>query len=107
MKVGRIFFVIATILCLGLGLAGFVYMTVLEHQARQELPPEMRTPEAIQMYYDGAVCLICDISRIFIAFFSIGLGSIILLCWGIYEALIARQKPLESVVGNGIRLSAP
>ena len=92
MNDGRKVFVISSVLCFGLGFVGVIYMTVLEYQARLELPPEMQTPEAIQMYYDGAVCLSCDISRIFFALLSIGLGIIILLGWGIYEVLIARRK---------------
>ncbi|MBC7900821.1 MAG: hypothetical protein H7070_12310 [Saprospiraceae bacterium] len=64
-------------------------MEILENQARQQLPPDMQTTEAIEAYYDGAVCLACDFASIGIAFLSICLGAILLLLWGIYELFFA------------------
>ena len=41
----------------------------------------MKTPEAIQKYYDGAVCLGCDISEMIslLLFFAVGI-IIVVLC---------------------------
>lgn len=76
----------ATFFCFGLGLSAKIVSFILEHQARQELSPEMRTPEAIQYHYDGAVCLGCDIAGIGLMILFFALGVFIAVVWGIYEA---------------------
>jgi hypothetical protein len=81
----RLAFFLTSAFCFVAGMAGIIAMQVMEYQARQSLPPEMQTPEAIYTYYDGAVCLGCDVAQI--AFGAIGLvsGLLVLACWGIYE----------------------
>lgn len=92
MSATRKTFIISAAFFFGLGVLFLVYFIYLEHQARQELPPEMRTPEAIQYYYDGSVCLGCDISGMisFMIFSSIGI--LILIIWGIYEAFSKKSN---------------
>ncbi len=74
-------------LCVGCAIVGVIAMTIMEAQARWALPPEMRTPEAIQYNFDGAVCLKCDIFRMFFVIFGFGLAGILTLLWVIYEAV--------------------
>lgn len=88
-------FAISTILCFGLGIGFFLYFHFLEHQARQNLPPDMRTPEAIQNVYDGSVCLGCDISAMILLLLFLGIGTVIAISWGIYEAFSSRQKTVS------------
>jgi len=91
----RKFFVISAALNFGLGLLFLVYFNYLEYQARQELSPEMRTPEAIQSIYDGSVCLGCDISAtILLILFSV-IGTFIAVSWGIYETFFTKQQTLK------------
>ncbi len=56
----RKFFAFLSVVSFGFGLISIMVAYLLEFQARQELPPEMRTPEAIHKYYDGSVCLGCE-----------------------------------------------
>jgi len=88
----RKFFVISAALNFGLGLLFLVYFNYLEYQARQELSPDMRTPEAIQKYFDGSVCLGCDIPGmvLMLLFFSIGIFAILL--WTAYEIITAKRQ---------------
>ena len=82
----RRFFVLSTALSFGLGITSFLYFYFLEYQARQNLSPEMKTPEAIQKYYDGAVCLGCDIAAILLLAVFFAVGIMMLVLWGFYEA---------------------
>jgi hypothetical protein len=86
-------FLFTCILCFGLGIIGVVAMTIMEFQARQTLPPEMQTPEAIQSIYDGAVCLSCDLNRTMFGILGFGSGILVLMFWGIYE--VVRGRPSE------------
>jgi hypothetical protein len=75
MNDARKFCVISTGLSFAFGILLLIYFNYLEYQARQDLPPEMRTPEALQSYYDGSVCLGCDVAGISLLFLFCGLGS--------------------------------
>ena len=90
-------FLFTSILCFGIGIVGVVAMTTMEYQARQALPPEMQTPEAVQSLYDGAVCLSCDLNRIMFAILGFGSGIIVLLFWGIYEVIGGIWKRLSTI----------
>jgi hypothetical protein len=86
------FFAISATLSFGLGIVFLAYFNYLEYQARQDLPPEMRTPEAIQYYYDGSVCLGCDVAgaALFILFSAI--GTLTAGLWGI-SATLSKKQP--------------
>ena len=94
MNDARKIFAISTGLSFAFGILSLIYFNYLEYQARQDLPPEMRTPEALQ-FYDGSVCLGCDISGIGLLFLFCGLGSFFALIWGIYETFQTKQKSFE------------
>jgi hypothetical protein len=69
----------ATIFCLICFLAAFVSVLIgfiAERIARSKLPPEMQTPEAIQYYYDGAVCLTCEFGGWFVGFLFVAIGIV-------------------------------
>jgi hypothetical protein len=91
----RKFFVLSTPLSFGLGIASFVYFYYLEYEARQKLSPEMKTPEAIQKYYDGSVCLGCDIAGIGLMLLFFALGILTTVLWGIYEIFSKKQTLLK------------
>ena len=93
MNAAKRFFAISTALGFGLGIIFIAYFNYLEYQARQNLPPEMRTPEAIQNIYDGAVCLGCDAAgaALFILFSAI--GTLTAVDWGI-SAAFSKKKPV-------------
>lgn len=66
-------------------LTGVIVLTGMEYQARAALPSEEQTVDAIYRNYYGAVCLGCDLGRIFIALLgSIAFFIVLCLC-GIYE----------------------
>ena len=88
-------FAISTTICFGLGIAFFLYFHFLEYQARQKLPPEMRTPEAIQNIYDGSVCLGCDISAMILLILFFAIGTFVTVLWGMYETFPAKQQTLD------------
>ena len=46
--------------CVAVGVAGISIAVGGEWNARRQLPPGMRSPEAIQYYFDGSVCLSCE-----------------------------------------------
>ena len=92
MSDGRKFFIFTAAFFFGLGILFPLYFVYLEHQARQELPPEMRTPEAIQKYYDGSVCLGCDISGIASFMIFSAVGIFIVIIWGIYETFSKKSN---------------
>jgi len=95
MKDTRKFFVIPTILSFGIGIIFFVYFNFLEHQARQKLPPEMRTPESIQNIYDGAVCLSCETTGTALLFLSFAIGAFIVVLCGVYEVFSKNRTTLK------------
>ena len=100
MKTARKVFLVSALGFFIVTVAGIVAMTLMEHNARMALPSEQQTPEAIERLYDGAVCLACDLWRIFIAMF----GSIVvigtLLLWGLSE--IGRRIYLSKVANPSI-----
>ena len=82
--VRRVFFILL-VLVLITTLGGIIAFEVMENQARAALPPHEQTAESIAINYDGAVCLGCDLGRIFLVMFgSLGLVAV-LIGWGIYE----------------------
>lgn len=87
MNDARKLFSLGAVLCLVIAVVGIATMTIMEYQARQALPPEEQTVEAIASLYDGAVCLWCDISRIWFAMFGFASVTAVLFGWGIYEAI--------------------
>jgi hypothetical protein len=91
------FFAITAAISFGCGIAAVIGFTILEHRARLHLTPEMRTPEAIQYYYDGAVCLGCDFGRIAISLLSFTAGLFLLFLWIIYEAVSIVRKSVQSI----------
>ena len=86
---------IATTICFALGIGFFLYFHFLEYQARQYLPPEMRTPEAIQALCDGSVCLGCDISATISLTVFFVIGIFIAVLRGIHETFSAKQQELK------------
>ncbi len=78
-------FAIVLVLCVAFGVVGVLIAAVGEWNARRQLPPEMRSPEAIQYYYDGAVCLGCSIGGGMVVIGAILMGGIIALVWLIAE----------------------
>jgi len=88
-------FAISTAICFGLGIGFFLYFHFLEYQARQKLPTEMRTPEAIQRIYDGSVCLGCDISATILLILFFAIGTFIAVLWGIYETFFAKRQTFK------------
>jgi hypothetical protein len=89
------FSVISITLSFGLGIFFFLYFNYLEYQARQTLPPEMRTPEAIQNVYDGTVCLSCDIAGTGLMFLFSAIGIFIAVLWGTYTVVSKKQSTLK------------
>ena len=55
----------------------------------------MRTPEAIQYYYDGSVCLGCDISATILLTLFFTIGTFVAILWGIYETFSAKPQTLK------------
>ena len=53
--------------------------------ARRKLPAEMQTPEAIQKYYDGAVCWECDYGGGILILFGLSSAVTVLLVWPLIE----------------------
>lgn len=70
--------------CFAAGIDSKVYFENLEHQARLELPPEMRTPEGIQRHCDGTCYLLSDVfgTGLLLLFFAGGifLAFLFVLC---------------------------
>ncbi len=90
-------FLIAAGLCFVIAVSGVISMSIMEYQARQALPPEEQTADALATLYDGAVCLGCDISRMWFAMFGFASVTAILLGWGIYEAVSrSRRRPSQT-----------
>ncbi|HYO91106.1 MAG TPA: hypothetical protein VEQ40_05700 [Pyrinomonadaceae bacterium] len=71
--------------CLALGVFGVLFAVVGEWNARRQLPPEMRTPEAIQHYFDGTVCFGCEFGGFMMIAAAILIGCPIALIWLIFE----------------------
>ena len=71
-------FLIAAALCYGLGVVGVIAMSVMEYQARQTLPPDLRSAEAIEQIYDGEACLGCGTNQIVIGAAGFIFGSLFL-----------------------------
>ena len=88
-------FAISTAICFGLGIGFFLYFYFLEYQARQKLPPEMRTPEVIQNIYDGSVCLGCDLSAMFLLALFFAIGTFVAVLWSVYEIVSRKQQALD------------
>lgn len=92
MKNTRKALAISITICLGLAILFLVYSRYLEYQARQQLPPGMKTPEAIQYYYDGSVCLSCDIAGMALFILFTAIAAIIAIVWGIYEYFSTKRQ---------------
>jgi hypothetical protein len=86
---------VATTICFGLGIGFFLYFHFLEYQARKELPPEMRTPEAIQALYDGSVCLGCDVSAMMSLVLFFAMGIFIAVLRELHENFSTKQEKLK------------
>ena len=89
------FFACSAPLGFGLGIISWVYFQYLEHQARHELPPKLRTPEAIQSIYDGAVCLSCETTGTVLSLVFFSIGFLALISWGVFTALSNKQLTLK------------
>jgi hypothetical protein len=85
-------FAISAGICFVLGIGFFLHFQFLEHQARQNLPFGMKTPEAIQKYYDGSVCLGCDISGMILLSLFFGIGIIIVVLSRFYSQNKNRER---------------
>ena len=85
MNVPRKVFLFTTTLLVAGTVIGIVVLILMEYEARAALPPEQQTAEAIATLYDGAVCLGCDLSAIFVAMLGSAAVVISLLTWGVYE----------------------
>jgi len=79
--------------CVVLGVAGVLIGVIGEWHARRQLPPEMQSPEAIQYYYDGAVCLGCGIMGFIIVAWAIIMGILFAVIWLLLE--LARSRKLS------------
>jgi uncharacterized protein YneF (UPF0154 family) len=86
---------IATTICFALGIGFFLYFHFLEYQARQKLPPEMRTPEAIQALYDGSVCLGSDISATLSLTLFFAIGIFIAVLREIHKTFSKKRQELK------------
>lgn len=97
MKNVRLAFFLTSAFCFVAGMTGVIAMWVMEYRASQALPPEMRTPEAIQACCDGSVCLGCDVAGM--AFGAMGLVSSLLVfaCWGIYELITGISRKSSNI----------
>ena len=84
-------FAIVLAICVAFGIFGALIAVVGEWNARRQLPPEMRSSESIQRYYDGAVCLDCSIGGGMVVIGSIFVGGIITLVWLILELVQGRS----------------
>lgn len=73
-----------------MGLAGILVIAVGEWIARRQLPPEMRSPEAIQYYFDGLVCLACGIWGSALIGAAILMASVLGLFWLFSELIHPR-----------------
>ena len=80
----KVFSITVALLVLGT-IVGIAVLTIMENQARAALPPEQQTAEAIATIYDGAVCLGCDLGRIFFGMFGAIAVMLSLLAWAVYE----------------------
>lgn len=78
-------FAIVLAICAAFGVLGVLLAVVGEWDARRQLPPDMRSPEAIQRYYDGAVCLGCSIGGGMVVIGSVFMTGIIVLIWLIVD----------------------
>ena len=72
-----------------------VYFDYLEYEARLGLPPEMRTQEAIQQYYDGAACLTCGVSGTALMTLFFGGGILLAFLYGLGQLLQKDRKRNE------------
>ena len=81
-----------------LGVAGVLDIAVGEWNARRQLPPEIRTPEAIQRYYDGLVCLGCYLRGGIVLMICFLAGVVVLLMWGAAE--VVNRTPRKSGEGQ-------
>lgn len=68
-----------------ISICGALLMYLGEWIERSKLPPEMQTPEAIQKYYDGAVCLACDFGGGILILTGISSAITVLLAWSLME----------------------
>ena len=85
MKAKRITVGVIAACFLLLSIGGAVLMYVGEWMERRKLPAEMQTPEAIQKYYDGAVCLGCQLGGGILILVGIGSTITVMLVWSLIE----------------------
>lgn len=83
---------VALVSAIVLGIAGILVSVGGESYARSQLPPDLNSPEAIQYYYDGAVCLGCQIIGAAIFFIALALGGMTSLVWIVYEFTEPRER---------------
>jgi hypothetical protein len=95
MREARRFFIISSAVSFALGVFFFAYFNYLEYSARQALPPEMRTSEAIRNVYDGAVCPSCEMAGTGLLFLFFAIGTLIAFFWGIYGVFSKKQATLK------------
>lgn len=84
-------YAIALACCLALGVGGVLFAVVGEWNARRKLPPEMRSPEAIQYHFDGSACSECELGGFMMVFSAIFMGGLLALIWFLLE-LAERKK---------------
>ena len=89
MNRARKIFLIVLALALIATISGVVTMTVMEYQARAALPAAEQNAQAIAQFYDGAVCLGCDLMRFAIEIFGSAFVVLTAFCWGVYEIVRA------------------
>ena len=76
-----------------LTIGGALFMYVGEWIERRKLPPEMQTPDAIQKYYDGAVCLACDFGGGILILIGISSMITVFLVWSLVEVARISKAP--------------
>jgi len=92
-KAEKIFVGVVSGFCLLLTIGGALLMYVGEWLERRKLPPEMQTPEAIQKYYDGAVCLACDLGGGVMILIGISSMIAVFLVWSLVEVARIVKTP--------------
>ena len=80
--------------CLALGVFGVLFAVVGEWNARRKLPPELRSPEAIQYHFDGSVCLGCELGGSMIVVSAIFIGGLLAIIWFLLELAEHRKVRL-------------
>lgn len=78
-------FAIVFAFCVAVGVTGFLIAAVGEWNARRQLSPEMRSPEAIQYHFDGTVCFACEMWGFMLMVAAFIMGGVVGLTWVLSE----------------------